>query len=77
MMQLGEDLLPLLDACARGRSRRGRSRCYPGASVGVVLAAQGYPELRGRAIAISGLDAVPASSAGVPRRHADRRTARW
>ncbi|MBX7101659.1 MAG: phosphoribosylamine--glycine ligase [Myxococcaceae bacterium] len=44
MLQLGEDLLPHLDAAARGRLRPGPLAVRPGASVGVVLASPGYPE---------------------------------
>ncbi|MHB8874086.1 MAG: phosphoribosylamine--glycine ligase [Myxococcaceae bacterium] len=43
MMQVEEDLLPVLDACARGALSQQRLRLHGGASVGVVLAASGYP----------------------------------
>jgi phosphoribosylamine---glycine ligase len=43
MLQLAEDLLPLLDACTRGTLKARELRLHPGASVGVVLAAAGYP----------------------------------
>jgi phosphoribosylamine--glycine ligase len=59
VMQLGEDLLPLLDACARGRLESRPLVSAPGASVGVVLAAQGYPETPRKGQRIDGLDAVP------------------
>jgi phosphoribosylamine--glycine ligase len=44
MMQLGEDLHPLLHACASGNLAERPLAVLPGASVGVVLAAAGYPE---------------------------------
>ncbi|QRK07744.1 phosphoribosylamine--glycine ligase [Archangium violaceum] len=60
MMQLAEDVLPLLDACARGRLESRPLSVHPGASVGVVLAAHGYPEAPMRGDRIEGVDAVPA-----------------
>lgn len=59
MMQLAEDVLPLLDACARGRLESRPLAVHPGASVGVVLAAHGYPEAPRRGDRIEGVDAVP------------------
>ncbi len=59
MMQLGEDLLPLVDACARGRLEPRPLVSNSGASVGVVLAAQGYPDAPRKGQRIDGLDAVP------------------
>ena len=59
MMQLGEDLLPLVDACARGRLEPRPLASSPGASVGVVLASQGYPDAPRKGQRIDGLDAVP------------------
>ncbi|MFL5347310.1 MAG: phosphoribosylamine--glycine ligase [Hyalangium sp.] len=59
MLQLGEDLLPLLDACARGRLEQRALALAPGASVGVVLAAGGYPDTPRRGQRIEGLEAVP------------------
>jgi phosphoribosylamine---glycine ligase len=44
MMQLDEDLALLLAACAQGTLDARPLRQKPGASVGVVVAAQGYPE---------------------------------
>lgn len=44
VMQLGEDLLPLLEACARGRLEQRTLRLAGGVSVGVVIAAEGYPQ---------------------------------
>jgi phosphoribosylamine--glycine ligase len=56
MLQLQEDLLPLLDACARGRLESRPLVLEPGASVGVVLAAEGYPETPRRGQRIDGVD---------------------
>ena len=56
MLQLREDLLPLLDACARGRLESRPLVLEPGASVGVVLAAEGYPETPRRGQRIDGVD---------------------
>jgi phosphoribosylamine--glycine ligase len=58
MMQLAEDVLPLLDACARGKLEPRPLAVHPGASVGVVLAAQGYPESPRRGARIEGVDTV-------------------
>jgi phosphoribosylamine--glycine ligase len=55
---LDEDLLDLLTACARGGLEGGRARTLPGAAVGVVAAAAGYPGTVRRGDAISGLDAL-------------------
>jgi len=44
MMQLDEDLALVLRACARGELRQATLRQHAGFSVGVVLAAAGYPE---------------------------------
>ncbi|MCE9667197.1 phosphoribosylamine--glycine ligase [Myxococcus stipitatus] len=72
MMQLGEDLLPLVDACARGTLEARPLAVAPGASVGVVVAAEGYPESPRKGQRIDGLDAVPADAtvflAGVEQR---------
>ncbi len=62
MMQLGEDVLPLLDACARGRLESRPLAVHPGASVGVVLAAHGYPEAPRKGDRIEGADRVPADA---------------
>ncbi|MCP3062371.1 phosphoribosylamine--glycine ligase [Myxococcus sp. K38C18041901] len=62
MMQLGEDLLPLVDACARGRLESRPLVAASGASVGVVVAAEGYPESPRKGQRIDGLDAVPADA---------------
>ncbi len=58
LLQLDEDLLPLLDACARGRLEARALRTHPGASVCVVMAAQGYPEAPRRGQRIEGLEAL-------------------
>ena len=62
MMQLAEDVLPLLEACARGRLESRPLAVHPGASVGVVLAAEGYPETPRRGQRIEGLQSVPAET---------------
>ncbi|WP_426751252.1 phosphoribosylamine--glycine ligase [Myxococcus sp. Y35] len=62
MMQLGEDLLPLLDACAKGTLEPRTLVSAPGASVGVVLAARGYPDAPEKGQRIDGLDAVPSDA---------------
>lgn len=62
MLQLEEDLLPLLDDCARGRLEPRPLVLAPGVSVGVVLAAEGYPDTPRRGQRIEGLDGVPAGA---------------
>ena len=62
MMQLAEDVLPLLDACARGRLESRPLAVHPGASVGVVLAAHGYPEATRKGDHIEGADTVSADA---------------
>jgi phosphoribosylamine--glycine ligase len=59
MLALDDDLLPLLDACARGTLERGPLRVAPGLAVGVVVAAENYPQAPRLGDAIEGLDAVP------------------
>ncbi|MEA2671548.1 MAG: phosphoribosylamine---glycine ligase [Chloroflexota bacterium] len=55
---LGEDLLDLLTACARGGLAGGTAQALPGAAVGVVVAAAGYPgRVRGGDV-ITGLEAL-------------------
>lgn len=56
MMQLDEDVLPLLIACARGELKTRSLKQHAGASVAVVLAAEGYPEAPRLGDEISGLD---------------------
>ncbi|MBI3181386.1 MAG: phosphoribosylamine--glycine ligase [Myxococcales bacterium] len=58
VLQLEEDLLPLLDECARGRLEPRPLRFRPGASVGVVLAAAGYPGAPRTGDPIEGLEEV-------------------
>ncbi len=62
MLQLKEDLLPLLDACARERLEPRALALEQGASVGVVLAAEGYPETPRRGQRVEGLEALPADA---------------
>jgi phosphoribosylamine--glycine ligase len=57
MMQLEEDILPLLAACAAGRLEPRALAVRGGASVGVVLAAEGYPQSPRTGDVIEGLDA--------------------
>jgi phosphoribosylamine--glycine ligase len=56
LMQLDEDLLPLLTACAQGKLEQTSLKFSTGASLGVVLAADGYPQSPklGDAISLSG-----------------------
>jgi phosphoribosylamine--glycine ligase len=68
LMQLDEDLLPLLRACARGTLETRALQVKSGASVGVVLAAGGYPEAPRTGDVIEGLDRPPGP--GVERFHA-------
>jgi phosphoribosylamine--glycine ligase len=56
LMQVEEDLLPVLDACARGALRQESLRLHPGASLGVVLACEGYPAAPRLGDPIEGLD---------------------
>lgn len=58
LMQLAEDLLPLLRACAEGRLVPRALKRQGGVSVGVVLAAAGYPGTPRVGDPIDGLDAV-------------------
>ena len=58
VMQLGEDLLPWLEACAGGTLVPRPLRLLPGASVGVVLAAAGYPGTPVRGTPITGVDRI-------------------
>jgi phosphoribosylamine---glycine ligase len=60
MMQLDDDLLPVLDGCARGRLEQTSLFVAPGASIGVVLAAEGYPGAPKAGDAIEGLDQINA-----------------
>jgi phosphoribosylamine--glycine ligase len=59
MLALDEDLLPLLDACARGRLEPRRLRVAMGLAVGVVLAAENYPRAPQLGDPIEGIDGAP------------------
>jgi len=61
VMSLGEDLLPWLDACARGTLAPRAPEVLPGASVGVVLASPGYPAAPVTGTRISGVDRIGGS----------------
>ena len=54
MLLLDEDLLPLLDACARGRLESRNLRVHPGAAACVVLVAAGYPGTVEKGMPITG-----------------------
>ncbi|MCI0574167.1 MAG: phosphoribosylamine--glycine ligase [Myxococcaceae bacterium] len=58
LMQLAEDVLPLLDACARGQLAPRPLAVHAGVTVGVVLAAHGYPQSPRKGDVISGLESV-------------------
>jgi phosphoribosylamine--glycine ligase len=58
MMQLDEDLLELSLSCSRGALDPRTLKVLPGVSVGVVLAAKGYPESPRTGDAIEGLAGV-------------------
>ncbi len=62
MLQLEEDLLPLLDACARGRLEPRALKAPRAASFGVVLAAEGYPAKPRLGDVIRGLDRAGADA---------------
>ncbi len=59
MMQIGEDLLPLLDAAARGALNQTRVQLEAGATVAVVMASEGYPQSPKTGDVIDGLGQVP------------------
>ncbi|HVP61303.1 MAG TPA: phosphoribosylamine--glycine ligase [Myxococcaceae bacterium] len=65
VMSLGEDLLPWLDACARGTLAPRPLALLPGASVGVVLASPGYPAAPVTGARISGVDRIGGGSCQV------------
>ncbi len=71
MMQVEDDLLPVFAECAAKALKRERLKSKPGASVGVVLAAPGYPEAPRLGAVIEGLDR--AAEPGVERFHAGTR----
>jgi phosphoribosylamine--glycine ligase len=58
MMQMESDLVPLLDAAARGALDRQTPPSAEGAAVCVVLASGGYPRSFEKGLAIQGLDAL-------------------
>jgi phosphoribosylamine--glycine ligase len=62
VMQLGEDLLPWLESCAKGTLVPRPLQLLPGASVGVVLAAAGYPGTPVRGTPIAGVERIGGSS---------------
>lgn len=68
---VAEDLVPVLLECATGALRRERVAARPGVAVGVVLAAQGYPEAPCLGVLIPGLATPPPP--GVDRFHAGTR----
>ncbi len=59
LMQLAEDLVPLLRECARGTLKARPLQFAAGSSVAVVLAAHGYPESPRTGDAIEGLGSTP------------------
>ena len=61
VMSLDEDLLPWLEACARGTLTPRPLAVAPGASVGVVLASPGYPAAPVTGARISGVDRIGGS----------------
>jgi phosphoribosylamine--glycine ligase len=65
MMQLDEDLLELMLSCARGELKARALAVHAGVSVGVVLAAKGYPEAPVAGDLIEGLDASRATGVEV------------
>ncbi len=72
--RLDQDLLPLLEAVARGTLPEGPVRFRPEVGVSVVMAARGYPDAPLRGTEIRGLDAAAASE-GVALFHAGTREA--
>jgi phosphoribosylamine--glycine ligase len=71
MMQIDEDLVDVLRECAEGELTRRTVRVAPGASVGVVLAAEGYPQTPAVGDEICGL--AEAEAAGLVFQAATRR----
>ncbi len=59
LMQVEEDLVPLLRACAGGNLTQQTIRARGGCSVGVVIAAQGYPHNPRTGDQILGLESIP------------------
>jgi phosphoribosylamine--glycine ligase len=62
MMQLDVDLVPVLQACARGELSTAALAQKPGFSVGIVLAAEGYPDAPRTGDVVSLPTALPAES---------------
>lgn len=62
VLQLAEDLLPLLHACATGTLQQRALRVAEGASVGVVLASAGYPGAPRTGAPISGIEGLGAGT---------------
>jgi len=61
VLSLDEDLLPWLEACARGTLSARPIAVRPGASVGVVVASPGYPSAPVTGAPISGVDRIGGS----------------
>src|SRR5262249_12366843 len=61
VLSLAEDLLPWLEACARGTLTPRPLAVQPRASVGVVLASPGYPAAPVSGARISGVDGIAGS----------------
>lgn len=59
MLSVEEDLLPVLDACARGTLSQTSLRLAKGTAVGVVLASENYPASPKLGDAIEGLEQLP------------------
>ena len=72
---LDESLLDVLTACARGEVGAGIARAAPGAAVGVVAAAAGYPGDVRRGDVITGIDTLDGDVLLFSRRDGSRR--RW
>jgi hypothetical protein len=68
MLRLESSLVLLVEAVRQGPGQ-GRSAVGPPPSLGVVLAAGGYPATTPRATAINGLDAAADRRQGLPRRY--------
>jgi phosphoribosylamine--glycine ligase len=73
MLLIEEDLLPWLSAAAGGRLPSHALRTRPGAALGVVLAAPGYPESPKRGGTIEGIAAAEAQGARVFHAGTERR----
>jgi phosphoribosylamine--glycine ligase len=66
LLQLDEDLLPLLAACAQGQLHASSVRWAPGAAIGVVLAARGYPGTPAASDEIHGVRFADNGATGAP-----------